>query len=81
MKKEVYQLQAPPVDPFLVKTPSDLDEDLLRKYAYLETESYKAYRRKERRSLIAIIISILLLIGAFILLMTTDANTIDNFLM
>mgnify|MGYP000855245934 CR=1 FL=1 len=77
--KQVYPLSEPAHDPFLVKLPSDLEEQMLAKYAYLERQEYLAYRRKERRAVIGIIIMVLLLIGALVLLVTTDANTIDNF--
>lgn len=80
MKKEIYHLQEPPVDPFMVKLPSDLDDMMIKRYAYCETESYKQYRKRERRSIGFIIVTILILIGIIILLATVPAETIDTFL-
>lgn len=78
-KKEVFYLSDPAPDPFLVS--SDMDVDLLRKYAYLEQESYKRYKRRERLHLILIGVVILFLSGLLYLLITVDPAKIDNFFM
>lgn len=78
-KKEVHFLQAPPEDPFLVS--SDMEADLLRKYAYLERKEYEAYKRKERIHLFLIGFVCLFLAGLLYLLITVDPAKIDSFLM
>lgn len=81
MKKQVYYLQDPPADPFLVNIPSDLDKEMMQKYAYLENEDYKAYRKRERRSMFLIAFVCLFLAGLLYLLVTVPAEKIDSFLM
>jgi len=77
-KKEVHYLNDPSPDPFLVN--SDMEADLLRKYHYLENEEYHRYKRRERRSVIAIILVCLFLAGIIYLLATVPMETIDNWL-
>ncbi len=78
-KKEVYYLEDPAPDPFLVS--SDLEVDQLRKYHYLENEAYKRYKRSERLHFIAIIVICLFLAGLAYFLITVPAETIDNLFM
>ena len=76
-KKEVFYLEDPSPDPFLAP---EVEADLLRKYAYLENEDYKRYRRQERIHLILIGLVCLFLAGLLYLLLTVPAEKIDNFL-
>ena len=59
---------------------TDKQLQLLR-MKYLNDPLYKDYQRKERRAIIRIIITVILLISVFILLITADPAKIDNFLM
>ena len=76
-KKEIHYLQDPSPDPFLIN--SDMEIDQLRKYHYLENEAYRAYKRREKRYFILIILVCLLLAGLAYWLMTVDPGTLEKF--
>ena len=78
-KKEVYYLEDPSPDPFLVS--SDLDRQMLQKYHYSERQEYERYKKRERLHLILIGLVVCFLAGLLYLLLTVPAEKIDNFLM